>query len=469
MAFLSGVCEANALDHGLFDLNIHIRNSLGEELWNQAYTIFSSLDYVDNREVLDQVDLAIESGVELVLAQSADIIAITVFSYQQIAITKLFLANLRAKSDVQVIAGGPGVSYEVNTTVTAGKQLLELGLIDYYVLGEGEYTLDQFFKGHIELGVNYTGAPESWAVQIDNLDDCILPTYKNINFDDYSPGIEIEHTISLTGSRGCVRRCTFCDVGHIWKKFRFRSADNIIAEMTKHMQETGIKQFWFTDSLINGPLKQFTELMIKLVELKKTDSEFKDVKYVGQFIVRGPDQHKEEMYRLMKESGCYNIIVGVETGSDSVRFHMGKKFTNKDLDYHLAMCSKYNIRNALLMFTGYPTETLADHNDTVAMFKRYQKYLLDETIINVTLHQPFVLLKNTPIDAMKHEVGITDETYNTYFFNVTTNPDFTVKERFRRYIELAKLSLSLKYPGSWEDLASLKDHINALKNFNKVN
>ena len=191
MAFLSGVCEANALDHELFDLNIHIRNSLGEELWNQAYTIFSSLDYVENRAVLDQIDLAIESGVELVLAQSADIIAITVFSYQQIAITKLFLANLRAKSDVQVIAGGPGVSYEVNTTVTAGKQLLELGLIDYYVLGEGEYTLDQFFKGHIELGVNYTGAPESWAVQIDNLDDCILPTYKKINFDNYSPGIEI--------------------------------------------------------------------------------------------------------------------------------------------------------------------------------------------------------------------------------------------------------------------------------------
>jgi hypothetical protein len=103
------------------------------------------------------------------------------------------------------------------------------------------------------------------------------------------------------------------------------------------------------------------------------------------------------------------------------------------------------------------------------MLKKYQKYLLDETIIALTLYQPFVLLKNTPIDAMRHEIGIVNETYNTYFFDVTTNPDFTVKERFRRYLELAKLALELKYPGSWADLQGLNDHINSLKNLIRKN
>lgn len=470
LAFLSGICEANSGEYEIFDLNIHIRNSLGEEQWNQAYTMFTSLEQFENKELLDKIDLALDLAVDIVLKQSADLVAIAVFSYQQIQLTKLFLTKLKSKSSAPVIAGGPGISYEVKSNTTAGKMLLDKNLIDYYVLGEGEYVLDRFLKGHEEIGLNSKKTPhESWAVQIDNLDDCVLPTYKKINFNNYIPGINLDHSISLTGSRGCVRRCTFCDVGHIWKKFRFRSADNIVAELTKHIDETGITQFWFTDSLINGSLKQFTDLMKNLSNLRKNNTKFRDIKYTGQFIIRPPGQHKEELYRLMSESGCHNIIVGVETGSDSVRFHMGKKFTNVDLDYHLEMSSKYKIKNAILMFTGYPTETLNDHEDTLTMFKRYQKYLLDETIINVTLHTPFVLLKNTPIDAMRHEVGITNETYNTYFFDVTTNPDFTVKERFRRYIELSKLILDLKYPGSYADLSSLTDHINALKNFNKVN
>jgi len=469
LAFLSGMCEINKLAHELIDLNIHIKNSIGDDQWNLAYTTFSSKDSAIEPTLLDSITKSLDAAVDLTIAQSSDLILMTVFSHQQIAVTKLFLTALRKRTNTTVIIGGPGVSYEVSNGVTAGKQMAELGLVDYYVLGEGEYVLEKFLKGDIELGVNYIGVPETWAIQIDNLDECIFPTYKNINFDNYTPGIDINHTISITGSRGCVRRCTFCDVGHIWKKFRFRSASNIVAEMRQHISETGLTQFHFTDSLINGPLKQFTDLILMLGELKRTDPDFANVKYVGQFIIRTATQHKEEMYKLLAESGCHYIIVGIESGSNQVRSHMGKKFSNDDIDYHLAMCSKYKIRNSLLMFTGYPTETLQDHNDTITMLKRYQKYLLDETIIALTLHQPFVLLKNTPISDMKDEVGIVNETYGSYFFNVTTNPDFTVKEKFRRYLELVRLSLELKYPGSWADLSSLRAHINKLTQFIKEN
>jgi radical SAM superfamily enzyme YgiQ (UPF0313 family) len=465
LAFLSSMCEVNQLSHELFDLNIHIKNSIGEDLWNRAYTIFASLDYIADKEVLDPVVESIDSAVDLIIAQSSDLILISVFSYQQIAIAKLFLTAFRKKANAIVVIGGPGVTYEMPSGVTAGKQMLDAGLTDYYVLGEGEHVLDQFLKGFLELGINYSGTSETWAVQIDNLDDCVFPTYKNINFDNYSPGIDLDHTISITCSRGCVRRCTFCDVGHLWKKFRFRSADNVISEMRKHINETGIKQFFFTDSLINGPLKQFTELVSQLALLRKTDPVFAGVSYVGQFIIRSQMHHKEEMYKLMHESGCQYIVIGIESGSEQVRDHMGKKFSNADIDYHLSMCSKYKIKNSLLMFTGYPTETLQDHNDTITMLRRYQKYLMDETVIALTLHQPFVLLKNTPISDMKHEIGIVNEQDNTYFFEVQSNPDFTVKEKFRRYLEVVKLSIDLKYPGSWADLASLRSHIHALTQF----
>ena len=468
LAFLAGVCSANNIDYEIFDLNIYLKKYLGEIVWNQAYSLLPVLDNPNNIKIFDKIVASINSAVdEISSLTDIELIVLSVFSWQQILITRIFLEKIKEKLNITVIAGGPGISYEIDTNKTVGKFYLENKLVDYYVLGEGDYVLNSFFQGNKELGLNYDQLPETWAMQIDNLDDCIFPTYQKINFDDYEPGIDVNQTISITGSRGCVRRCTFCDVGHIWKKFRFRSADNIVQEILQHVRETNIKQFMFTDSLINGSIKQFTDLMIQIIDLKSKEILPKDIKYIGQFIVRPKSQFGEKYFQLMAESGCHNLQVGVESGSDTVRHHMGKKFSNEDIDFHFEMCSKYGIKNGLLMMTGYPTETHDDHIETITMFKKYQKYLMDDTIVSVSLSQPYVLLKNTPIDNMRHELGIYDENYTTHFFNIKTNPDLTVTERFRRYIELKKLLLDLKYPGSWADIASLEEEIEHVKIFIK--
>ena len=468
LAFLAGVCEQNSVDYEIFDLNIFIKKHLGNDEWNHAYSLLPILDNPENKLILDKITSIIDLAVTQILDHSSDLLAITLFSYQQILITSIFLEKIRSRSSVKIIAGGPGISYLLTDANTVGKILLNRNLVDFYILGEGDNAFNEFIRGNSILGLNSREFEiETWATQIDDLNSCPIPTYKKIDFDNYTPGINLTHTISITGSRGCVRRCTFCDVGDIWKKFRYRSADNIVSELLKHIEETGVKQFMFTDSLINGSLKQFMDLMTRLVELKYNRPELNDIKYNGQFIIRPKGQHSEKMYQLMQQSGCDNIQVGIESGSDSVRTHMGKKFSNDDVYYHLDMCSKYSIKNAFLMMSGYPTETLENHHETMQFIKNCQKYLLDETVITLNLNEPFVLLKNTPIDAMKHELGITNEHYTTHFFDIKSNPDSTVKERFRRYIELKKLTIDLKYPGSWGELGSLKLHIDNIEKFIK--
>ena len=470
LAFLAGVCQSNSINYNVFDLNIYLKQNLGHSVWNHVYTVLPVLGNPEHKDLVAKISTSIDTAVDNILHDnSIDLIALTLFSYQQVLITELFLHKIRSKSDIKIIIGGPGISYQTENNQTVGRRFLERNLVDYYVLGEGEYVLDRFFKGHDELGLNYnTAKSETWAPQIDNLDNNIFPTYKDINFDNYSPGLNFNHTISITGSRGCVRRCTFCDVGHIWKKFRYRSAENILQEITQHIQETGITRFTFTDSLINGSLKQFTDLNLKLIEFKSKHKNLFDLKITGQFIIRPSTQHRETLYQAMSAAGCDDIQIGVESGSNRVREHMGKKFSNEDIDYHLSMCSKYKIKNTLLMMTAYPTETLEDHNETVDLFKKHQKYLLDDTISSVTLSNPYALLKNTPLDDMKHELGIHNENYTTHFFDISSNPALTVKERFRRYIELKKLMLDLRYPGNWGDLAGLREEINNLKQYNVV-
>jgi radical SAM superfamily enzyme YgiQ (UPF0313 family) len=91
--------------------------------------------------------------------------------------------------------------------------------------------------------------------------------------------------------------------------------------------------------------------------------------FVPAFFIQSP----EEDYRLMKESGCYGLDVGVESFSETVRFELGKKFTDDDMWWCFEMLYKYNIHHTLLMFVGHPFETDSDHQITLDTIRQIAK------------------------------------------------------------------------------------------------
>ena len=115
----------------------------------------------------------------------------------------------------------------------------------------------------------------------------------------------------VNGSRGCVRRCDFCDIGKRWKKFRFRSGESIFAELSKQIIDHDINSFQFADALINGSLKSFTDTnlnLIKGIEQKKIHRPL----FGGHFIVRPASQMSEEHYKVAKQAGLDYISIGVD-------------------------------------------------------------------------------------------------------------------------------------------------------------
>jgi radical SAM superfamily enzyme YgiQ (UPF0313 family) len=99
---------------------------------------------------------------------------------------------------------------------------------------------------------------------------------------------------------------------------------------------------------------------------------------------------------MTSAAGGVEFYVGVETGSDKIRWVMYKKFTNEDVTYHLEMFKKYKITCMFLMISGYITETKQDHLDTVSMFKRWQKFVASGTIIGIDLGNTLAITPNTP-------------------------------------------------------------------------
>ena len=161
----------------------------------------------------------------------------------------------------------------------------------------------------------------------------------------------------------------------------------------------------------------------------------------------------------MSASGCKTLYVGVESGSEKVRDHMGKKFSNADIDYHFEMCEKYGISNWILIMCSYPTETQQDFEDTLDMFKRNQKYLINDTIIGASISFPTLVLPNTPLNNMAEELqihfldreeSIQHSKLDTFdhasvLFESRLNPDLTVTKKYQRWVDLIETAATLGY------------------------
>lgn len=454
LAFLAGACEKVGVEYQCISLNSSLISQLSTRDYNLLY---SKLKVSQIHNFSNIISPVIERIIKEIKQFNSSTILISAFSYLQYPLVEFFLTQIRhTLPNCTTIIGGPGVASQSGNT-TNGKKLLDKNLVDYYCLGEGDELIIDFLHGRRDmLGLNSKQHQiETWVPQIEQLDTAyLLPSYKKIQVDKYINLENKQNSIfSLSTSRGCVRSCSFCDVGKTWKKFRYRSGNNVANEILKHHQEVGAINFTIVDSLINGSLKSFKDFNTCMIKLKKEYPSLSEFSYNGMFIVRDRHNHPEEFFRDMAQAGCESLAIGVETGSDRLRFDMNKKFTNEDLDYHLDMCDRYGIRNTLLTFVGYPTETREDFTLTLRMLDRYQKYLINNTIIGINHAGVFGLLTDTPIYEQREELGIHIDNVNNSVLNWhnLNNPELTIKERILRDIEFRQYAIKLRYPIPYAD------------------
>jgi radical SAM superfamily enzyme YgiQ (UPF0313 family) len=456
LGFVAGVCDHINVDYTVFDTNMFVYKRMTEDEWQHVYHYCAANRHLTDEFLNSELCSKLNGILYEVVTQfeGFELIAMTVFSEYQLALTRLLLSKIRQHTAIPIIVGGPGIAINTDAGISFGKELLNDGLVDYYVLGEGDIVLQEFITdGTISLGVNAKGLPETYVPQINELNGLPFPTYKDLDLADYvSVSVHNGATVNITGSRGCVRKCTFCNVANIWSKYRYRSGEDIAAEILHHYNTTGVKSFFFTDSLVNGSMSNFKALLEALVTLKENHPGLRDLYWVGQFIIRPQQSHPESLYDLMARAGCDYIQPGIESGSEAVRFHMGKKFSNIDIDYHFAMCRKYKIKNNLLMIINYPSETLGDFNVTLTQVERWAQYLDDHTIIGITVHPILEIVKDAPLYRKRKEFGIKvlreDKGDITTLNNwmVDSNPGLTLDERHRRYKEILNKVIEMKYP-----------------------
>lgn len=434
LAILSSICDSEGVDYSCLDFSLLIWQKLPDDFTNiDNFCITKRID-IDVQSRLQQLIDCTVSGA-LALHPSATF-ALSLLSEWSQPVAEMFCQSIKRLSKNQIVLGGQGLT---NESWTNG--MVSHGLIDSYIVGEGEIAFRRYLKGdRTSPGINnYNFA------QIDDLDQhCVIPNYSKLPLTQY-PWLHKEPDLFITASRGCVRSCGYCDIKHQWKKYRYRSAQHVALEMITQYERHGIQQFFFTDSLINGSMKMLNELCDKLIEYKESNPGA-NFKWRGQYIFRPQEHVKEAHIKKMADAGVDYLIVGLETGSDRVRVDMDKKHTTDDAEWFLEMFKKYGISCHLLMMTGWVSETVKDHQDTLALFPRWQKYVASKTITGIELGSTLMILDHSPVGQRIEELNIEFINEKKYLWQSGANPDLTIAERVRRRVETHYEAIKYHWP-----------------------
>lgn len=433
---LKSVVEAHGYTARTHDVNVDFLTSGHRNL--DFMKQYFSFGISNDSNALEHANRYVENVARSLLATyNPQFLAISVFTYQCQTFTELLCQQVKLIDPaVRVIIGGQGLTTQgIQSKDSWPRKCREDGIVDHYIISEGENALIDLLKKGKGKGID----GEEWE-QKNNIDDIAYPNYDDYDFEKYS-----EKKLMITGSRGCVRKCLFCDIHKHWQKFVFRSGRSIADEMITQSERYKIYDFSFTDSLINGSMKAYRDMITVLAAHNKSAK--KKLTWGGQFIVRGIKSMTEEDWRLTKASGARTLALGVESGSQSVRDHMKKQFSDKDLDQFMEQAFVNNVSVQFLMIIGYPIETGDDFIQTLKMFKKYIKY--QKIIGSVVLGTTLGILPGTPLaEDMGDDISLNN---GENFWTYKKNPTLDFRERIKRRIIAGEELIGMGYNVSGND------------------
>jgi radical SAM superfamily enzyme YgiQ (UPF0313 family) len=188
---------------------------------------------------------------------------------------------------------------------------------------------------------------------IDNLDLLPFPARDLIfNPEDFS----INYGMIFT-ARGCPSKCIFCASNKLWsRKVRFRSKENILEELKAVIKTHSISYFRFTDDTFTLNKKRTLDLCQLIIDEKLNIAWECDTK------VKCLD---EELLEKMKEAGCIQVNIGVESGSERIRRLIRKECSIEKIEKAFRLINEVGIEAVAYFMFGFPSETKEDMEKTL--------------------------------------------------------------------------------------------------------
>jgi len=312
----------------------------------------------------------LDAFVDLVIATNTPLVGFTVYNSSMYLSMELARLLKKRRPELKIIFGGPHVS-----RFLAGLWVIKDPAVDAVAQGEGELTLIDVIE-RVKTGRPLTDCP-GLLVRVNDqvVDTGDRELLKDLNqvpapdFADYA--FELYRTptrLPLLSSRGCPNRCIFYNERPFWKTFRYRTAENVFAEIQAQLARYPFINFLdFQDRLVNGMIRELDRLADLIIE-----SGLK-VNWSGQAAIR-KEMTRELMIKL-KRSGCVCLAYGLETPSSSLMLKIGKVLASgADANAIAEAHGKTGLGVTYNFMFGLPGETEEDAFEAHEFLRRNKKY-----------------------------------------------------------------------------------------------
>lgn len=341
-----------------------------------------------------------------IIERSPEIIGFSCYIWNMEATLKLCSIIKEVKPEVQIVLGGPEVSYD------ADKVIKNYDYIDYIITGEGEIPFKELLGA---LSNNLNGLSDIAGLVYRDTDEVIIngrcKVIEDLNIIPFPYQEEIpDRIIYYEASRGCPFNCSYC-LSSTLRGLRYFSIDRVKREL-KYFIDKDVKLVKFVDRTFNANKKEAMEIWSFLINNSKNT--------LFHFEIAG-DLLDEEELNLLKEApkGLFQFEIGVQTTNPEIL-----KNINRIMDFQkvkanvVSLMESDNIHCHLDLIAGLPGENLESYRKSFDMCMEIDPHVLQLGFLKV--------LKGSPIYSQRKKYDIHHLSFTPY--QVLYTKDMSIEE-----------------------------------------
>jgi len=289
---------------------------------------------------------------------------------------------------------------------------------------------------------------------VEDLDSLGFPSWELMPPAGYPPAVSgffyrRSPVAPLVVTRGCPCACSFCGGRRVnGARVRRRSPANVIEELTLLRDRYGVREFQILDDNFTGDRDHALEVCRRMVAAGL------DLPWCLPNGIR-LDTLDAELAAALRRAGCYEVAVGIESGSQAVLDDMQKGLTLAQIRRGVGLLRDAGVDVNGFFIVGYPWSTRADHRATIDFAVE-----LDLLRANFT---NFLPLPGTPATRRLQREGRLDRIpWSKLFYAkaVTTPPDMTLAE-LKRWQRRAFLRFYLRPRQLWRLVSDVRSFAHA--------
>jgi radical SAM superfamily enzyme YgiQ (UPF0313 family) len=362
LGYIGAVLEQNDFDVAIYNAEIDpVLDS------NDSYVYTFLNNYRNMSAFWESTDHPVWKEIEMVIREfDPAVIAFSVMTNKSDICTRI--ASIAKSINPTIITVAGGYHPTLSPADTHG--------FDYIVRGEGEWSFLKLMRvlldGEGKLSeVSRLGNNAEFADQVVDIEKLPHPArHLVLGERDYPPG-GMNIVIS---SRGCPFSCTYCSSPAFFgRRVYYRPFSDVITEITELQDRYNLKEFYFADDTFTIKKPRVHEFCRELISRNMR---------VNWSCITRLDLIDEPTLDLMKQSGCNNIWLGVESGTERILEVVGKDLNLAKIRGKVALLHKMEMSWSGFFMVGLPGETVDEMWQTYEVMKELNPAYAEVNIFN---------------------------------------------------------------------------------------